>query len=179
MKRFFRIGLLLVTLSLFCFCGTDEDIVPDQVEDIEDYLDDEGMTYTEVNGVYRVIANSDREDYDSAEVIEKGDSVYYYYASYTFDDGAEDLIDSNKSYILDEVVADGGSIEFWSDEIEKIKLGTTSLLRGVTLGLAGCRQGDSAVLYITSDLAYGDSQVGIVDPNSTIMYILNIETVKK
>lgn len=179
MSRILGLIILFGAVIWFGSCGSDEMVLPDQWEDIEDYLSDNDMSYTEIDGVYRHIGNADREDYETSEVIAKGDSVSYFYESYTFDDGPSELIWSNKDYIIAAVDTLGGNTELWSNEAVNIKLGTTSLLAGVTKGLEDCRQGDSVVLIMSSDLAYQDKLMGVVDPNTPIMYILNIQTVKK
>lgn len=164
--------------STLCFCDVDTDAILDQEEDIEDYLDDKDIDYDDLDGVYRYVPNSDRADYATSNVISKGDLVTYYFESYTFSYGPSELIYSNKDYLIAEQVEAGLSADSWSSDAIEAVIGTTNLLKGVTKGLVGCHEGDSVVLIMTSDYAYGDKVIGTVEGYTPIMYIATIETVK-
>ena len=158
-------------------CKANEDYSPDQRTTFERYLDGRGVEYTQQNGVYRVIGNSNRDGYDSATILDYGDSAYLYYAAYLFSSSSPTLYYSNMSSVADSVP--GLNTEYWPSDPFKIKLGATPMISGMGNGLPGCREGDSVALFITSDLAYGADRVGMVPPNSPVMMIVNVEKVIK
>ena len=50
--------------------------------------------------------------------------------------------------------------EYWSFEPQRVVLGATPMIRGLTYGLQGARESDSLQLFVTSDLAYGSGNTG-------------------
>ncbi len=179
MMRTARYATVLTALCLAFGCGTDRDIVPDQRTAIENYLNSKQITdYTIQDGVYRFVPNDDRETYDTDPAAAPGDSVYFMFEEYVFtSSGPGQLCYTNKSAIIgaDTVI----NPQFWPLDPLGVRVGSTGLIAGLTRGLPGCRQGDSVVMLITSDLAYGDHPMGVVQRNKTIMMMLNILEVKK
>ena len=171
------VGLIIATFLAVVGCKSNEDYAPDQRTQFESYLDRLGVEYSQPGGVYRVIANSDRAEYESATELQPGDSAYLYFATYIFSSYNQELVYSNMSSVADSV--DGLNTEYWSFDPYRIRLGATPMIGGLANGLPGCRQGDSVMLFIISDLAYADKQVGVISPNTPLMMIVNVEKVIK
>lgn len=86
MKVFRPICAFMLAIFAATGCGDDNDVLDKQASSIETYIQRNHEEYDEVviGGVYRVVENSDRDDYNSETVIEKGDIVEYYFEGYVF-----------------------------------------------------------------------------------------------
>ena len=69
--------------------------------------------------------------------------------------------------------------EYWSFEPQRVVLGATPMIRGLTYGLQGARESDSLQLFVTSDLAYGSGNTGVVDGDQATRWFVYIEKVIK
>ena len=175
--KFQAVWIAVAACAALIGCKSSTDVTPDQRTAFERYLDGLQVEYTQQGGVYRVVANSDREGYESAPEIEAGDSAYLYFAGYTFASSTRKLYYTNMESVAGSV--EGLDTEYWSYDPWRIRMGATPMIKGLGNGLPGCRQGDSVALFITSDLAYDDKQVGMVGPNTAVMMIVNVEKVIK
>ncbi len=166
-------------------CGKADEITPKQQAAFTAYLDKQGWEYDAPGGVYRYISNASREGRDAVPAAGNGDSLAMYYAIYAFSGatsaatgaGTGALIYTNVETLLasDTIL----NRQYWSFDPLRVKLGTTPVIEGLELGLGGCRQGDSVQLYITSDLAYGGKSEGVIPRNTPVVFLLNIQNVKK
>ena len=172
---------LALTCALTCGCsGTVDNDISSQRSSFESYFNSHNLDYSIQNGVYKCVVNSDRDGYDTAPVVSSGDSVYFYFEAYTFDSSpASSCYFSNRPDTIDTLAKYGLNPELWPYGPQKIKLGKTSLISGLNRGLSGCCLGDSVQLLISSDLAYDDKYVGVLEPNTAVLYILNIVNVIK
>ncbi len=166
-------------LSLLWSCGKDQ-TQEKQVDTIVKYLDSKasvGWEYYEQGGVYVRIANAERDGYPEATIVDTGDSVYFYYAGYTNATATPALFATNIEEILstDQIL----NRQYLSFDPYGIKLGVSPLIKGLTVGLPGVRQGDSLQIYMPSELAFGGSQMGTVPASTPVMYMLMIENVVK
>ena len=64
-------------------------------------------------------------------------------------------------------------------EPQRVVLGATPMIRGLTYGLQGARESDSLQLFVTSDLAYGSGNTGVVDGDQATRWFVYIEKVIK
>lgn len=87
-----------------------------------------------------------------------GDSLWVRYTGY-FGDGY--VFDSSGSNMI------------------RLKLGTTNVIQGWTLGLENMREGGHRRLIIPPQLGYGNVWQGIIPPGSTIIFDVYLITVKK
>ena len=181
--------ITLVTASLLYSCGTsDEDtIIPDQREAITQFLDNNELEYEEVNSVFRHFP-SPRTSNPDAPVVKQGDEVGIYFelynATYTKQNGSlapvpTTALYSNKKFIQDTLRKLNLNTEYWPscEEPLNAKVGSGELITGLNRGLVGCRKGDSVLLFITSNLAFGEKPTSIIPANTAILYIVNIQTV--
>lgn len=175
------IGLCVVTFIAFmvCSCGSDADMLPNQRENISKYLESKDLGYTMQDGVYKHIANSSRPGYENATVANLGDSVTYRFEAYVFTSSPEQLYYTNKPNIIDTLAKRGLNTAYWSKMPAKMKVGSTELIKGLANGIPYSRKGDSVVLFFTSDMAYDKYSIGTVPSNSAVMYVINIDNVKK
>lgn len=181
--------ITLATAGTLASCGaSDEDtIIPDQREAIVRFLDNNELAYEEVSSVFRHFPSPRTSDAD-APIVKQGDEVGIYFelykAIYTKQNGSlapvpTTALYSNKKSIQDTLKTLGLNTEYWPgyEDPLKVKVGSGELIAGLNRGLAGCRKGDSVLLFITSNLAFGGKPASIIPENSAILYIVNIETV--
>lgn len=160
--------------------GISDDVVPKQVDNIEKFLDNNNMEYSLQKGVYKHIGNIERSGYYNSPMIEKGDSVYFYIAGYKFNTTRiEPAFYSNKDFIIDDLRDKGLDAVYWPRTSQKVKLGKSSLVKGIENGLPGCRQGDSVRLFVPSDQAFGDDYMSTLPINSAVEFVLWIDKVIK
>ncbi len=170
------ISVILAFCMLAACDGAEKDVVENQHKAIQNYL--KGTEYTYVEGVYRYVANASRTLQGDEPVAEPGDSIYYKFTQYAFGTKGDTLMTyTNKEYIIkrDTII----NTQFWPLDPIGVQLGATPMLRGMALGLPYCTQGDSLVLILTSEVAYGNKSAGLIPANSAVMMVLDIETVKK
>ncbi len=173
----FTIFIIISTLCLTYSCGSDADVLPNQISSIVKYLDNKGVEYVNVEGVYKSIINGDRYGRDELVDSKSGDSISFNFEAYTFGSSpSSQWFYTNKKSLVDAV--DGINTQYWDLTPRRVKVGSGGLIKGIEYGLPNCRVGDSIHLYITSDLAYGDHSAQGVGGNSAILYILNIIDLK-
>ena len=157
-----------------------------KVYDREDYdheNDASGATvkfYDRIGGVYRFVANESREDRPAeSEALQVGDSAWLYYHAYVFQGTRPgNVYDTNRASIIRSKLPNLNT-ELWSTDPLEVRLGDGKLMRGLEDGLEGCRAGDSIVLLLTTDLAYGKRPLGVVPQYSPVMFIISIEDIIK
>lgn len=193
--RYARILLLLAAAvtGWLAGCGNDDDTLPDEVTAIERWFSrqqiipqaeaeqiGESRYYSVQEGVYKYVANRSRPGRPADQTgAAQGDSVEFYFEAYTFTTAPAALpYFTNKRSVVEEKMP-GLNPEYWSFEPIRAKIGSSSIIKGVDLALPYCQPGDSVVMLITSDLGYGEELTGVVEKNTTLMWIVNIENVKK
>lgn len=170
-----KVSILFFAL-LICFsCGrVDEyDTEEMQCERIESYLIDNDIDFTMRNNVYKQVLNEVTNI--STTRLEKGDSLYLYYAGYAFDDEIGDLYTTNM-----EDIALSQSVAFTGDfEPLKIVYGESDIIDGLYVGLDSALQGDSLMLYMPSTMAYGDKICGVLSKYTPIAMMVSVYKVVK
>lgn len=165
---------LFVTIMMLS-CANQEAVesVEDQKEYIESYLTTYDYDYTSLGGVYRVVTPSKDP---SGIYLESGDSLYFYFAQYLFGSSVGDAYYTN---IYSVAAAYGMQTETMDFDAYGIEYGATPLIEGYELGFEGMQQGDTLMLYMTSDMAYGDTQASVVPKNQSIASLVIMEKIVK
>ena len=161
-------------------CAKEDDAVTSQRSAIESFLDSRGWEYAEASGVYRYTINADRPEYESEPQIAYGDSVVFDFAAYLFSGSVSAT--EVPYYTNIRSLVEGDTVlntEYWSFEPQRVVLGATPMIRGLTYGLQGARESDSLQLFVTSDLAYGSGNTGVVDGDQATRWFVYIEKVIK
>ncbi|MBR5018760.1 MAG: FKBP-type peptidyl-prolyl cis-trans isomerase [Bacteroidales bacterium] len=94
-----------------------------------------------------------------APVIEKGDSVYLFYAGYTFSQRGPETC----------FVVDSGMV----------RVGAGDLVKGLEASLPGARQGEEALIVFSADDGYGTQPVGLVPANTALLFDVGVALIKK
>ncbi len=168
----------MVAIVSLCACVVDDDSVERQQTNIERYLSSKGLEYVEEAGVYIHLAYRIPEhEADSWPAAQKGDSLVFRFAGYVFETAPSYLFYTNNRYLVE-----GDTIlnnTYWSFEPQKVKLGDGSIIKGLETSLLNSKEGDSLLVFLTSELGYGDKSMGVVPENSALMYVLNVDRVIK
>lgn len=174
MKRW--VAYLVVAWSLcgaFASCGESDDYLVKQEELIEKYLTSQQLDYTVEGGTYKVVL----AEGDQSRVAQRGDSLTFNYAGFLFESSPKGLFTTSWEYLLSD--DEGLNTEYWSFEPKRVKLGDGTIIKGIENALGNCCEGDSLQLFITSDLGYGDEEVGAVSKNSALMFLVKVEKIDK
>lgn len=178
-----------IAASILASCSaSDEDtIIPDQREAIKKFLDTNELAYEEVNGVFRHFGY--RESPANGNIARNGKNIGIFFELYGFPYARAssstnpmapiptNSLYSNKPFVQDTLRKIGLNTDYWPQGVFNTTLGSKELMAGLNRGLAGCREGDSVLLFITSNLAFGNVPVPGLDENTAILYIVNLETV--
>ncbi len=134
LKRFTQI-VLISAGSLALACAKEDDAVTSQRSAIESFLDSRGWEYAEASGVYRYTINADRPEYESEPQIAYGDSVVFDFAAYLFSGSVSAT--EVPYYTNIRSLVEGDTVlntEYWSFEPQRVVLGATPMIRGLTYG---------------------------------------------
>lgn len=168
-----KILLVCLSTAVFCACGKQDFNIDNQNTRIESYLNGLDVEYTRtIEGAYKYTYH----DAESSTRLVTGDSLYFYFSGYEFNSGPRSIYTTN---ILEDAV--GGSLDetFLDFSPRKIKLGDGKVPAGVQLALPGSGVGDSLWVFMASDLAYDDKQVGVINPGTPIAFKIVIDKIIK
>ncbi len=171
--RPFKCAAFICLSLLACFaCGKPDYNIDGQNQRIESYLRSQNAEYVNNSGAYRYTYHSG----EGTEMLAPGDSVYFYFSGYLFTGAPRGLFATN-------IEADAESAGFDKTYMDfsprRVVLGGGELISGLELGLAGSKQGDSLMVLMSSDLAYGDRETGIVKPGSSVAFKVVIDRIIK
>lgn len=157
----FRRYLILLTALLFaasCQSEVQEAII-NQEKAIDDYVSKtfEESAVTHIDGITRVLI----QDFApaSAPQAEKGDSLYIYFAGYTFESGAPATC-----FTLDSCM---------------VQIGKNDLIRGLDNGLTGVKAQQEVGLFFSSKYGYGTNKVGLVPENTALFFDVAVTRIIK
>jgi len=181
MKSLFKYTLLWLLLVSLTACGGDDeyDAVAQQ-EDFQTFLDGKQLEYDEdlaaMHYIYKVTVN---EGNSRNEVVQTGDRIAIYYAGYLYNKSV-----TANNYGLGGVFTTNdpelslglGWYENPNTDPLEITLGDGNVLRGLNLGIPGSRVGDTFLLYLSADYAYGEgNQVGLVETKVPVVFEIYID----
>lgn len=180
------VKIIILSFSLLAFaCGKDDDIIASEDTKIVSYftkLQIEETGYDALGGVFRYVGNADRAGYEQAVEAQAGDSVSFYFSVHLLNTNAnvlqQPLIYTNKKYLIDALKANGLTGQ-WTSDPYKVKLGSSPLAKGLQRGLTGAHEKDSLLLFMRSDMGYGDREMFNVPKNSPLLFIVDLVSVKK
>ncbi len=198
-----RIRTILI-LSLLLFVGCDqnaEDLTTEQQEDIvsfltgshsptliyegdiADALDEDPEFYTTYgNTAYRYI-----EDYYNSDRLKRTEAVdgstleitfwCYDFSNFSTPTSSYLFYTNDPSYqsAFEEA---GLNTQYWSFEPLTIVLGRGDILKGIEASLVGCREGDNVEIYLTYNMAYGSTWIGLSNLESPIAFFCTIDSIE-
>lgn len=158
MYRRFLILLAAVVFAASCESEVREANI-NQEKAIDDYVKqnyaDAPVEYVE--GITRVLLQDVSNA--SSPAAAKNDSLYIYYAGYTFENGAP-----SSCFVQDSA---------W------VRLGRSGLVKGLERGLDGVKQYQEVLLLFSSQYGYGTDAVGLVPANTALAFDVAVARVIK
>lgn len=182
MKKYLYILSLCFAVLGAAACSSDEDtIIPDQRTAFERYITSKNLDYTENGGVYQCVLNADRADYETAAKVKYGAEVSIWFTVYTFSGSSFNEsapIYSTSPEVIAELKDKYPDRNFdWPEGPSAVTIGQTKMIKGLENGLVGLREGDEALLLITSNLAFGGEQLGAVGEDTPMVYKVYISEI--
>lgn len=160
-------------MSLFAFACAEQDrdiTIINQEESIDKYIESlsDDLEIVSENGTNRVVIKK-----GEGEAAAVGDSLYFYYAGYIFNNGMGALFSTNNSG-----VAEAAGYPVISG-IEKRVVGGSGLVPGLTKGLIGVKQGENCNIFFSAKYGFNNEPVYNVPKLSPLFFDIWIERVVK
>ena len=165
-----KIVILFLGLVLMSCAKQDREItLINQEADIDRYITSLGENVTSVRngGSVRVINNQ-----GVGEEAVAGDSVYFYYAGYIFNNGPQALFDTNNKEVADKNSFDTNG------EIKKGVIGR-GFISGLNTGLVGVKEGEVCNIIFSAKYGYNNDIVYNVPKLSPLFFEIWIERIIK
>ena len=165
-------------------CEASDEFAPKQRTQIERYLAGRGAEYTLVGDSVFVHVAGNRLATEGTlpaqpATLAVGDGVVFNFEAYTFTSNpATKPYYTNKEWLMAKYYPNF-DYSYWDFSPRSIRLGEWAILKGLEEALVGRMEGDSVVVFLTSDNGYGDHDMGAVDRNTALMWVLNVEQVEK
>lgn len=183
--RYTFVALIFAVFALVS-CSEKENTEVTQYEQFSTYLKGkypEGeFRYDSIDRkMFRLFINE--VDNSANEAVAAGDSIYIDYILSEFstsgssDNGRGGVFYTNMPSIVnaDEVL----DPTYWPTDRKGLALGSTPLVGGLNMGLPGCHEGDTVLFFLPSALNFGSRQVGMVPPETPVVWTLIIKEVIK
>lgn len=199
MKRLFAI-LFSVLPVLFGGCSQEEDTLSSQREKLVSYLEgthsptlvadtslEEGsqLPYYTVSGntAYRYIKNVYNPDRETKPEVGGNSTVVLTFRAYVFT--YSNITDSTFPYWSNDPLLEDAYKELgltvtdgaWTFEPLRVDL-NGDILKGLRSALLGCREGDEVEVYMTYNMAYGDSYFSTIPRESPIAWFFTVDAVE-
>ena len=152
-------------------------------DDVPNSLDEEPQFYTRWGmDIYRYISTYYAEGRELKPEVVNGSKIEIVYTAYIFKNGApsvNDMFATNDEVSLEKLRAAGLDTEYeWTTDPYAITIGHSDVVSGLETALKGCREGDSLEVYLTFKTSYGDNYIGKVPSKSSVVWFVNIISVK-
>lgn len=132
---------------------------------------------------YRHIVNYYEAERSDKPVVEWGDKIDIRFNAFTFTGSepsiSQNLYWSNVPKVIEQVGNKSDNTLAWSTEPQTIILGSTDIIEGLERTLLGCHEADSVQIFMTSSMAYGKNQIGLVPKESMLAWYIRIEKITK
>ncbi len=175
---------ILLMVSALVGCEGSNEFVPKQRTQIERFLANRNAEYQLVgDSVFVHVAGNKLAESGTLpaepQTIAVGDSLTFNFEAYIFTSNpATKPYYTNKKWLMDKFYPDFDS-SYWDFSPRRIKIGNGEILTSLEEALMGRMVGDSIAVFLTSNNGYGDSAMGTVEENTALMWVLNVEDIKK
>ncbi len=165
------LAMISMLLAFSCTKQDRENTIVSQEEAIDSYINSmPDATVVRNGGSNRIVIDSGNAGGSEVAV---GDSLYIRYAGYIFSRGKGALFVTNNEDVAKEQ-------EFPCMEApEKIKLGSTGLVKGLELGLNGVREGEHCYIIFSAKYGYNNTQVSNISKLTPLFYEVWVDKVIK
>ncbi len=163
------LSTVLLLASVSCQKQERENNIAQQEAQIDTYVESQKSDSVVFNnGVYRII-----KKFGSGAELEKGDSVYFYYAIYKFSSGKGELYATNRDSVAK---ANNFSV---TSEPKSAVLNRKNFIPGLFYGMDGMQQGEYSNLVFSSRNGYGNDVVYNIGKNVPLFVEVWIEKIVK
>lgn len=180
MKRAVK-GVLILAAAFVASCIAVDEFSPKQRTQIERYLTSKNLEYTITSdSAYVHLAGNKflAADEPRGEGATKGDRVTFNFEAYTFvSSPAQKPYYTNKRYLAEQL--EGLNTTYWDFNPREITLGSGEILNSLNEALEGSLGGDSLAVFLTSNIAYQESGMGVVPANTPVMFVITVEQITK
>lgn len=167
--------LFIAVILLVAGCSKEDKSVEQQDKTMLNFLTSGNIAYVNQGGVYKVTTFTNAVT--NAPVIEKGDSAYIYFAGFPYAGATlTNPFTTNMEEVADIAMMDKTLLNF---NAKGLKVGNVELIKGIDLGLIGSQAGDSVILLINSNLAYGLKGRGVVKSSQPVTFSIVIDKIIK
>lgn len=175
-KPAFYIILLLISAAIFASCNKEErDATAKQEDAIEKYINSRFADNEIVrnNGSNRIIIEKKEGD---STILEKGDTLCFYYAGFVFSNGPSALFATNL-----ETVAQTNNFTLTDPDfnIAKIAYSKKNFIEGLYNGLDGISEGEHALILFSAKYGFGNNTVYNIPKFSALIYEIWTEQIIK
>lgn len=171
MKRILFIAVILLAAG----CSKEDKSIEQQDKNMLNFLTSNNIEYVNQGGVYKITTFTNAVA--DAPVVAKGDSTYIYFAGFPYAGATlANPFTTNMEEIADAAQLDKTLLNF---NAKGLKVGNVELIKGIDLGIVGSQAGDSIILLINSDLAYGIKGLGVVKSSQPITFSIVIDKIIK
>lgn len=192
-------AVIFASLALLAGCEKNEEVLPKQKEQIvsflqgshapvlipEEQIPDKGeLPYYSTLGdaVYRYIDGAWNPDRLTRKEISDVSRVTIIFRNYVFTNKA--ITSETFPYYTNDVdlrealIETGLDVSSWSFNPLVVDMQNPGILKGMSVALLGCREGDSVEAYITYNMAYGDKFFGTIPIQSPIASFFTVVKVE-
>lgn len=173
-----RLLPVFILIGILFSCSKEErnKTMNSQEESISSYISSNFKDYTVVlrEGSNRVIIDPGY----GTDTLAFGDSLAFYYAGYTFNNGPSSLFATN-----DQTVAEKNKFNITAQEDTfkeyAVLFSSGSFIPGLTNGLCGVTEGEHCIILFSARYGFGYKPVANVPALSALIYEVWIDRIKK
>ncbi|MFI3286602.1 MAG: hypothetical protein R3Y08_08110 [Rikenellaceae bacterium] len=154
----------------------------DEGEIAESLEDDPEFFTTYGNTAYRYIADFYNPEREERKEVKAGSILSLTFWCYDFSTYSKPTSDylfyTNDPLYKEAFELAGLNTEYWSFEPLNITLGKGDILKAIETSLVSCREGDYVEIYLTYNLAYGSSWIGLTSFEAPIAFFCTIDSIE-
>ena len=167
-------NLYILLFAVFVLASCDKEdrknTYADQEARIDSYVASLSTDYEVIynGGVVRVVVS---EGVSGGNVLQKGDSLYFHYSGYVFSGGKGSLFYTNDAEVAEEngFVTDGLPC--------KIEYGKSALIKGLSMGLEGVKEGEHCYIIFSAKYGYGNQVMANIPKLTPLFFDITVDRV--
>lgn len=167
-------NLFIICLAAVFVIGCDKEdrknTYADQESRIDAWATSQGAEFNVVlnSGVVRVVVTE-----GTGSELQKGDSLYFHYSGYVFSNGKGGLFYTNDPEVAEAAgfITDGKPMG--------IKYGSSALLKGLSLGLEGVKEGEHCYIVFSARYGYGNQIIANLPKLTPLFFDITVDKILK
>ncbi len=154
-------------------CSKSDDTIDTQNKAIVDFLTQKQYNYVDLKGVYRYTLSAAND----SETVAEGDSISFYYSGYQFNSSRDYGFGA---YFYGNIYEDAAKNKFDTLSMkftpDRIRVGHGNLA-GLDIALPGVHKGDTVLIYMTSEYAYGMAGCYVVPKSTSVAFKIVVDSI--